>query len=440
MATNHDDITAQEFQDTMLSLARGGTRLSEDKARAAFHGLVEAYGMPTTRVGPDGTPGANMNLVRRKMHESGWQDADETWVSREYGTKRPFVAAAGRASHPEKDGSASVRAFDDMSERATIDANNPILETASPVEVDPEIVEVLRSRAPIRDRIATRAQAGFKARYNTINDRSDPLGMLSEDEQVDLSGETPSDFGIGSEEKDMERFVDLVEISDFSQRAEETLDYMDLTATTMGQRMIEANLFLAREYYYGDPSVGAGDRSVEDGDAFEGMVKIANDASTSYVIDKSATSSGFLEDIKEELTTVVENTGLTYEAAVIAVSPTMFDALENETNAVVRLDSYDGDVNFGRRSLQIKGVEVFEDPNIRNYPSLSSATTGGGDNGDVFIYDARNLQYRELAPMSTVPLGKIGLADRAAMFEYGTLISKSQGEHIRVLQSYDVGA
>jgi len=81
---------------------------------------------------------------------------------------------------------------------------------------------------------------------------------------------------------------------------------------------------------------------------------------------------------------------------------------------------------------------VFEDPNIRNYSSLSSATTNGGDNGDVFIYDTRNLQFRQLAPLSTVPLGKVGLADRAAMFEYGTLLSKSQGEHIRVLQAYDV--
>jgi hypothetical protein len=432
------DTDAAEFQDTLLSLARG-TRLNSSKAEEAFRGLVEAWGMPTTRVGPDADLGANISLVRERMLDGNYRDPQtETWAEREFGSRRPFVAGAARAVG--ETGDAVTREFDNMNERATIDANNPILETASPVEVDPQIVEVLRSRAPIRDRITTQAQAGFKARYNTINDRSDPLGMLSESEAVDLSGDTPSDFGIGSEEKDMKRFVDLVEISDFSQRAEETLNYMDLTATTMGQRMIEANLFMARQYYYGDPSVGSGNRDVEDGDAFEGMVKLASDASSSYVIDKSGTASGFLEDIKTELTTVVENTGLTYDAAAIAVSPTMFDELENEANAVVRLDSYDGEVRYGRRSIQIKGVEVFEDPNIRNYSSLTSTTTNGGDNGDVFIYDTRNLQYRELAPMSTVPLGKIGLADRAAMFEYGTLLSKSQGEHLRVLQAYDVGA
>lgn len=427
---------SNDVQNTLVSLARGSTQLNDQKAEVAFRGLVEAWGLPITRVGPDAKLGADISLARDKILEPDWQTTDDTWAKREFGHKRPMLA--GTAAGAGAKGEAVTRAFDDMKERATIDANNPILETASPVEVDPELVEVLRSRAPIRDRVLTRAQAGFKVRYNTINDRSDPLGMLSEAEAVDLSGDTPSDFGIGSEVKDMERFVDLVEISDFAQRAEETLDYMNLTETTMGQRMIEANLFQARQYYYGDPSVGANDRSVEDGDAFEGMVVLANDASTSYVIDKSGTSSGFLEDIKSELTTTVENTGLTYDAAAIAVSPTMFDALENEANAVVRLDSYDGQINYGRRSIQIKGVEVFEDPNIRNYSSLSSSTTGGGDNGDVFIYDTRNLQYRELAPMSTVPLGKIGLADRAAMFEYGRLISKSSGEHLRVLQAYDV--
>jgi hypothetical protein len=434
MSTTQPTTDADEVEDALLSALQGGGT-NRRKAEHIFDGLVRAWGMPETRVGPNSVPGTNTSLVRERFADPEWRDG-ETWAEEEFGTKRPFIAGTARALGSDAD--PVTRAWDDMETRATIDANNPILETASPVEVDPQFVGILRSRAPIVDEIVTQAQAGFKAEYNTINDRSDPLGMLDQTEAVDLSGDTPSDFGIGNEVKDMKRFVDLVEISDFAQRAESTLDYMDLTATTMGQRMIEAALFKARQIYYGDPSVSAGDRSVEDGDAYEGMVKLANDASTSYVIDKSTVSSGFLEDIKSELTTVVENSGLTYDAAQIAVSPTMFDALENEANAVVRLDSYDGDIDFGGRAIQIKGTRVFEDPNIRNYSSLSSATTNGGDNGDVFIYDTRNLQFRQLAPLSTVPLGKVGLADRAAMFEYGTLVSKSQGEHIRVLQQYDV--
>jgi hypothetical protein len=50
------------------------------------------------------------------------------------------------------------------------------------------------------------------------------------------------------------------------------------------------------------------------------------------------------------------------------------------------------------------------------------------------------MQFRQLAPFSTVPLGRTGLADKVAMFEYGTLIDKSQGEHTLWLQGYDIGA
>jgi hypothetical protein len=37
-----------------------------------------------------------------------------------------------------------------------------------------------------------------------------------------------------------------------------------------------------------------------------------------------------------------------------------------------------------------------------------------------------------------VPLGRTGLADRVALFEYYTLVDKSSGEHLRWLQNYDI--
>jgi len=413
--------------DDAISIIRGGST-SEIKAERIFDGLVEAYGLPTTYV--DGKRGANLSLVREKAR-------DDEWFEETYGTRRPMLAMAARGMVDEPgDDSAITRAIDDINERATIDQT--VVGAASPVEVDPGIIQTLRTRAPLVDRVNTQAQAGFTAQYNTIDSRSDPIGMVGESTAVDLSGETPQGFGLSTETEDMKIYVDLVEISDFTQRAEDTLNYMDVTETTVGQRTIEHALFKNRQLYYGDPSVGSGNGDIEDGDAYDGLVSMADGASSSYVIDKSGTSSGFLEDLKSELTTTVENTGLTYDAAKIAVSPTMFDALENEANAVVRLDGYDETLNFGGRSIQIKGVEVFEDPNIRNYSALSSTLTAGGDNGDVFLYDSRYFQFRQLAPFSTVPLGRIGLGDRAAMFEYGTPISKSQGEHIRVFQSYDV--
>ncbi|AFH22027.1 hypothetical protein OSG_eHP14_00235 [environmental Halophage eHP-14] len=437
MSTAESNGTEQ-FESDILSLIRGGST-SRRKAERIFDGLVRSWGLPTTRIGPDAVRGSNISLVRDKVDEAEWRDEDETWMSRQFGHKRPFMAASAAGFTPDEDADhAATRAYDDIQERATVDATSQGIKGASPVEVDPEIVQTLRTRAPLPQRLTTQAQAGFQAQYNVISSRSDPIGMVSESDAVDLSGNTPQDFGLGTETKDMEIYVDLVEISDFTARAEDTLNYMDVMDTTLGQRMVEHALFKSKQLYYGDPNESESNGSVEDSNAYPGMAVLANDASGSYVIDKSGTSSGFLEDIKSELTTTVENSGLTYDAARIAVSPTMFDALENEANAVTRLTGYDADIEFGGRSIQIKGVEVFEDPNIRSYGSLDSSTTGGGDNGDVFIYDSRNLQFRELAPLSTMPLGAVGLGDRAALFEYGRLISKSQGEHIRVLQAYDV--
>jgi len=431
MSTTQDG--SEQFENDIISILQGG-RHSRDKAERIFDGLVGGWGLPTTTI--DGVRGSNISLVRDKVSEAGWRDGDnETWLERQYGHKRPFVA--GAAAVADNDDHAAVRAYDDINERATIDATTQGIKGASPIEVDPEIVNTLRSRAPIVQRVTTQAQAGFQAQYNIVSDRSDPIGMVNESTAVDLSGQTPQDFTLSTETKDMKIYVDLVEVSDFTARAEDSLNYMDVMETTVGQRTVEHALFKARQFYYGDPSVGT-NGTVEDSEAYNGMVSLADGASGSYVIDKSGTSSGFLSDIKSELTTVVENTGLTYDAARIAVSPTMFDALEGEADAVVRLDGFDDDISFGGRSINIKGVEVFEDPNIRNYPALASTVTNGGNNGDVFIYDSRNLQFRELAPLSTMPLGAVGLGDRAAMFEYGRLISKSQGEHIRVLQEYDV--
>lgn len=438
------DVSQEQLEQDIVGLLQGG-RSSRPKAQRIFNGLVEAWGLPTTRVGPDSVKGSNLSLVKRKVADPEWRDKDETWLSRTYGTKRPFLAgaAAQGLDDEETEGHAAARAYDDMQERATIDATTQGVKGASPVEVDPQIVNTLRERVPIVTRVTSQAQAGFQAQYNIVSARSDPVGFLSEGEAVDMttsgSAQTPQDFTLSTETKDMKLHTDLVEISDFTMRASDSLNYMDVEETTLGQRIIEFNLQKARAFYYADPSQGSTQQDIEDSDAYPGITKLADDASSSYVIDKSGVSSGFLSDIRNELTTVVENTGLTYDAARIAVSPTMMDALSDQANSVTRLEGYDSDINFGRRSIQIKGVEVFEDPNIRDYSSiLNSTLTNQGDNGDVFIYDSRNLQFRQLAPLSTMPLGRVGLGDRVAMFEYGRLISKSQGEHIRVLQQYDV--
>ncbi|AFH22733.1 hypothetical protein OSG_eHP33_00150, partial [environmental Halophage eHP-33] len=105
------ELNPEEFQDTLLSLARGANT-NEQKAREAFAGLVQAWNLPTTRVGPDAKLGANISLVRDKMARSGWggdtQSHDgDPWAVREYGTRRPQLAGAAASVGASGDNSAT---------------------------------------------------------------------------------------------------------------------------------------------------------------------------------------------------------------------------------------------------------------------------------------------------------------------------------------------
>jgi hypothetical protein len=56
----------------------------------------------------------------------------------------------------------------------------------------------------------------------------------------------------------------------------------------------------------------------------------------------------------------------------------------------------------------------------------------------VLIFDESTFRHRQLAPLSTVPLGRRGLADEAAMFAYSANIDKSHGSHLKFLKGYTV--
>jgi len=81
------------------------------------------------------------------------------------------------------------------------------------------------------------------------------------------------------------------------------------------------------------------------------------------------------------------------------------------------------------------GVRVTGDGEI-TYEGTSGAGNFDPSAGDVFIFDQRVFRRRQLSPLSTVPLGRVGLADKAAMFEYKTNIDKSHGAHVKYLQDY----
>lgn len=422
--------------------------------RAVYEGLGKAFGLPEVVVGRSGALGIPTSGIKRKVADN------PEWLEERYGTRHPFLSLGmtGREYDPESvsastrtirsiesaRGAAIEPAHDDGNTRALVDEG--VIGAAAPVEVDPVIVDVQRSAAPELEVVSQVAQPGFSYQYNVISGRDDPVGFLSEAEAAgDLEDQfSPQSFNLSDETINHTRQVGLVKVSDFSQRAMETLEYMDPRETTLGQAVVSHTLQKARAMFYGDPSVGAGDQSIEDGDAPRGLAKIADLAGNTT--DKSTVSSGFMEDLMRELTDKIQNSGLTWDRARFFVSPWMYLALYEEATPVVRLDGYEADVEYGPQGIGINmdgtTVPITIAPNIRDYSGFAGVAANS-DPGDVFLVDDLAIQIRQLAPMSTVTLGRTGLADRVALFEYWSFVDKSfdstnSVSHTELLQSYDL--
>ncbi|PSP80173.1 hypothetical protein BRC81_02995 [Halobacteriales archaeon QS_1_68_20] len=438
-ASTDTATTAEQLRQDILSAMEGD--YDETRAKRIYNGLTTQWGLPETLIGEGGRTGVPLSTIKRKAVEN------PDFLEERYGDANIFLKAM--AAGPRYDESAhEIRAVEEATtrsatpdgERALVD--NSVVGAATPVEVDPRIVDIQRKAAPILYIITAQSQPGFTAQYNIISGRDAPVGFLSESEAAgDLESQfTPQSFTLDTATKDMKIQVGLVKVSDFAQRAEQTLDYMDLRQTSLGQATIAHSLQKARAIFYGDPSgTDPADLSIEDADAYEGMAKIFDDAGNS--IDKSGSSSGFLKDMLDEVTVQVENTGLTWDRARYLVSPRMYNAIYDEITPVVRVDGYDADVEYGPQGLAIGtemgSVGITPCPNIRSYSGFSK-TASNSDPGDVFLVDEMAVQFRQLAPLSTVPLGRTGLADRVALFEFGTLIDKSHGNHGLWLQGYDI--
>jgi hypothetical protein len=444
MSTNQD-VDLSNARDSIADVAdpERAPNLTRDKAESIHHALTTAWGLPTIPISP-ATRGVPISAIRRKFAN----EPDE--VEARYGTKYPFVTAATVGTDYEQDnndqGEPTKRAVESLresvnpdSQRALVDES--IIGAAAPIDVDPVLFNTLNNEVPEINIIETVAQPGFEFKYNIISDRDAPIGMLSESEAAgDLESQfTPQSFTLSDETISMKRQVGLFKVSDFSQRAMTTLDYMDPRETTLGQGAIAHNKFKVKQMYYGDPSVAAGDNSIEDADAFEGLAKIADDAGNS--VDKSTVSSGILEDLLDQLTDVVTSTGLTFDRARFMVSQQLYNAIYDEQTPVIRIDGYEADVEYGPRGISLSTefgtAPITPTPNIRNYSGLTGVGSSS-DEGDVFLIDEMATQFRQLAPMSTVPLGRTGLADRVSMFEYYTLVDRSQGNHTYWLQGYDI--
>ena len=455
--TNEDEIYQRQWVENGLVGER--ERLPDGTQGFNISKMMKRVG---TRM--SGTPalevveeGDDYNSVRVGNWAEGWAK----YVEKQYGHRNAFAALS--VLKAEGDETLGEFAQSDMDDAETVlekvatktlgpdadksPADSSVVQGATPIMIDPDFVNTVRSAAPILEWVDVVAQAGFTASYNVISAREEPaFGWSTEAEVRDMTSSTGAAFTMPNEDKAMKIWADLIDVSDFASRAQSSLDFMDLEGTALEVRSQEWATEEAEMLAYGNPAGALSDGSAHDAQAPEGLYAIADGANTSYTKDKSTlTLSGdkpLFEDIKTEILGLVKNSAAMLPNLGIVTSFDMFNALENEANVNVRLDAFDGSVNFGRdpgpTTLSICNVPILPDPNIRDHAYGSGQYAGNV--GDVFIFDRTSYQRRALQALSSTPLGDLGLADRIALFQYETPVDKSQGEFVRVLENYGIDA
>lgn len=304
-----------------------------------------------------------------------------------------------------------------------------------PLVFDPDVVQILKAEAPILERIPEVGQQGFKAVVNRIDARGADLGFRTEAASLDLSAETENDDTFEQIEVDMQIWLDKVVTSDFAQAGGQ--HYFDIRDTQLGQRVAQHAQAKERNVLYGDPSIGTATGSFGDANGYDGFAEIITDAGNNVVksaVNLSGTDA-LVKDIKGEIATLLQSTTASNPGDLeIWCSHTLFDTLENELQVHRRYNDNFSDIDYGYNSIRIKGVPVFATHNIRAHTD----TGVRGDDGDVFIMNRREFQFRSLMPLSTVPLARVGLAEQAAMAEFGAPVLRGAGNLCRYLEAYNI--
>lgn len=322
----------------------------------------------------------------------------------------------------------------DVETKDTIDRT--VMEDSIPLVFDPEILQILKGEAPILDRIPQEGYDGYTIVSNRIDEFGDPMGFISESDSIDLSSRSGGAHTMGKVSQDMKIYADVEEIADFSQRAGE--HYMNIRDTAIGAAMARHANLKAQTILYGDPSEGLTDGSPGDSNAYPGL------KSKFTTTDKSGVDitgdQALLQDIKSEIKGLLQSGKNVLKSDIeVWTSHDVFDHLENEMGTKVRFQPGDDRFDFGYEQIYIKGIPVIADHNIDEHTyDDGELTYNPGDPGDVFIVNKRSARFRNLAPLSTLPLARVGLSDRAAIYEYGALVERSNGQWGKHLSAYSV--
>ncbi len=307
-----------------------------------------------------------------------------------------------------------------------------LMQDSIPIQFDPEITQILTTEAPLMAQVPSRGWQGYSVSSNRITARDAPLGYLSEAAAIDLSGATAREFSISKDNTEMKIYADLVNVSDFTQRAGQ--GYMNIRETTLGTRVAAHAQHKEQTILYGDPSQALSDGSPGDTNAFTGIAELYP-----KTIKTGVSLSGdkaLLKDIKKEISALRQSAyNITAADLQIWCSHTTFNWLADEMQVATRIILPDNEFNFGFEGIRIDGVPVIPSHNVATH---TYGTYTPGKVGDVFLYNKRATQWFGLAPLSTVPLGRVGLADRAALYEYGVLHERAGGVFGKYLFDYQV--
>jgi hypothetical protein len=228
----------------------------------------------------------------------------------------------------------------------------------------------------------------------------------------------------------MKIMTDVAETSDYGQIGSE--HYMNLRDTSLGERVAELMRETEEALLYGDVTQAGVTGDAFDAEAFNGIAKTCSLAGTS--VNKAAEGE-FLADLKATIASMLDSGyNILRSDLEIWVSNTMHNALEEDMGTKTIIQAGTDTARYGYPKIVIDGVPVIAGDNIKQhtFTALGGATTVGSA-GDVFIVNKRAIRMYSLAPLSIIPLARIGLADRTGLFQFLTYADRSAGLFCRYL-------
>lgn len=397
----------------------------------------EPYNIPVVRneAGSDITP--TLQTLEKRIY-AGEDDLPEGEKAFRGMVKRSLAAA--RDPDVQTD-AATKEVMAEMEQKGVIDAT--VAQNSVPLVYDPEVLDLLKVSAPLAmGRLPTEGQEGYKAVYNNITAREAPIGYVSESASANILDQA-KDVTMSRGEVDMAIYVDSVSITDFSAQA--AAHYVNLEDLALGARLGEYAQLKEQTVLYGQSvtPTNAVSGGSADANAFEGLAKIYADAGNTK--DKSAydlAANDLIDDVKAEIKALLQGPNAVNKADLeIWTSWTVHDRMEGELTTLARHGTNDDSVDYGHGNIRINGVEVIPSHNVDEHVVGDDGAGGDvtvGSEGDVFIVNTRATRFRQLSPLSTIPLGTRGLADEVALFEYGALIDRADGAFGAHLQAYSV--